>query len=105
MPARVSLALNTERDFDLEEGVGMACWIESHCNACGLCLGVCPVWAVREHDGHVWIDPSFCTECLGYAELPVCGAVCPIDAIGGFVAGEASLPAVTRGFDLQEMRR
>ena len=81
--ASVSATLRTEWVLRLEEEFGMACWIESHCNACGLCIAACPVWAIREEAQQVWIEPQLCTECLGYASQPSCAFICPMDAIGG----------------------
>ncbi|MCW5965598.1 MAG: hypothetical protein KIT83_16290 [Bryobacterales bacterium] len=70
----------------------MACRIEPHCNACGLCIAICPVWAIAELPAGVRIEPLLCTECLGYAEAPVCIEVCPCHAIS--VMDMLTLPPV-----------
>ena len=59
----------------------MACRVEPHCNACGICVAICPVNAILETMGGIRISGALCTECLGYADAPVCMKVCPIDAI------------------------
>lgn len=59
----------------------MACRIEPHCNACGLCIAICPVWAITELSVGARIEPLLCTECVGYAAAPVCIDACPCDAI------------------------
>lgn len=59
----------------------MACRIEPHCNACGICVAICPVNAILETGAGIKISALLCTECLGYADAPVCMCVCPIDAI------------------------
>ncbi len=59
----------------------MACRIETHCNACGICLAICPVNAIVETAAGIEISRYLCTECVGYAEAPVCIPACPIDAI------------------------
>ena len=59
----------------------MACRIEPHCNACGICVAICPVNAILETAAGITISALLCTECLGYAEAPVCMRVCPTDAI------------------------
>lgn len=69
----------------------MACRIEPHCNACGLCVAICPVNAILEAVDGVRISSALCTECLGFAEAPVCMEVCPIDAITDAFAVEWNL--------------
>ncbi|MDZ7639122.1 MAG: 4Fe-4S binding protein [Bryobacterales bacterium] len=59
----------------------MACRIEPHCSACGICVAVCPVNAILETAGGTRISDLLCTECLGYAEAPVCMYICPSGAI------------------------
>lgn len=59
----------------------MACRIEPHCNACGVCIAICPVWAITELSAGVFIEPLLCTECLGYADAPICVEACPCNAI------------------------
>ncbi|MCC7342756.1 MAG: 4Fe-4S binding protein [Bryobacterales bacterium] len=59
----------------------MACRVEPHCNACGICVAICPVNAILETVDGVRISSALCTECVGYADTPVCMEVCAIDAI------------------------
>jgi ferredoxin len=59
----------------------MACRIEPHCNACGVCAANCPVGAILETTEQTRIVAALCTECLGYDEMPVCMSLCPEDAI------------------------
>lgn len=38
--------------------------VDDHrCIACGICLDVCPVQAIRFRNGKAWIDPAHCTAC------------------------------------------
>lgn len=74
----------------------MACRIEPHCNACDLCVAICPVNAILETGAGITITALLCTECLGYAEEPVCMRVCPTDAIvyaGGMQWNQAVDPS------------
>jgi Fe-S-cluster-containing hydrogenase component 2 len=59
----------------------MACTVEPQCNACGACIAQCPVGAIVETTTGARIEPFICTECVAYADLPVCMDVCPCEAI------------------------
>lgn len=59
----------------------MACQIDPHCSACGVCIAICPVWAITETTAGVFIEAALCTECAGYADEPVCADGCPCAAI------------------------
>ena len=52
--------------------------ITSQCISCDLCLSVCPTNAIKIIDGHRWIDPNLCTDCVGSIhKVPQCSAGCP----------------------------
>ena len=52
--------------------------ITSQCISCDLCLSVCPTNAIQIIDGHRWIDPNLCTDCVGSInKVSQCAAGCP----------------------------
>ncbi|MBI4303279.1 MAG: YfhL family 4Fe-4S dicluster ferredoxin [Chloroflexi bacterium] len=58
----------------------MAYKITEDCIACGACAGACPNMAISQ-DGVIYVvDPTQCTECVGFYESSQCAAVCPVDA-------------------------
>jgi ferredoxin len=59
----------------------MAYAIGYHCTACGICVTICPNQAVTGEAPLYRIDPLLCTECVLYADFPVCVAACPESAI------------------------
>lgn len=59
----------------------MAYAIGLHCTACGICVTICPNQAVTGEHPHYRIEPLLCTECVLYAEAPVCVEACPEKAI------------------------
>ena len=59
----------------------MALIITDECINCDLCAPQCPTDAIYEGDEIYVIEPSRCTECVGYHEAPQCIAVCPVDCI------------------------
>jgi ferredoxin len=52
-----------------------------NCTACGDCAQICPNHAIFTAVKQFQISPLLCTECVGYADVPQCAAVCPADAI------------------------
>lgn len=57
----------------------MATRITDQCIACGLCEPECPNDAIRAVGSLFVIDPSLCTECVGFHAREQCAAVCPVD--------------------------
>ena len=57
--------------------------ITGECVWCWALLEVCPTEAIslREDDLVYIIDPTGCTECVGFYDEPQCVAVCPIEGI------------------------
>ncbi|MCL5737009.1 MAG: YfhL family 4Fe-4S dicluster ferredoxin [Actinobacteria bacterium] len=58
----------------------MALKINDECISCGACEPECPNSAISEGDTQYVIDPSKCTECVGFYDEPQCASVCPVDA-------------------------
>lgn len=58
----------------------MATMITDECINCGVCEPECPNEAISEGDEIFEIDPTLCTECVGFHESEQCAAVCPVDA-------------------------
>ena len=57
----------------------MATRITELCIGCGLCEPECPNDAISESAALFVIDPSLCTECVGFHAEEQCAAVCPVD--------------------------
>jgi ferredoxin len=57
----------------------MATMITEECINCGVCEPECPNDAISEGSEIFQIDPSLCTECVGFHEAEQCAAVCPVD--------------------------
>jgi ferredoxin len=57
----------------------MALMITEECIVCGACEPECPNNAIAVGENVYEINPSLCTECVGYFEEPQCKSVCPID--------------------------
>jgi len=57
----------------------VATFITDECIGCGACLPVCPNRAITEGEYVFVIDPSLCTECVGFYGAEQCAAVCPVD--------------------------
>ncbi|MCL0082450.1 YfhL family 4Fe-4S dicluster ferredoxin [Dehalococcoidia bacterium] len=57
----------------------MAYKITDECISCGACESECKNEAIREGDETYEIDPTRCTECVGWFESPKCVEVCPMD--------------------------
>lgn len=58
----------------------MAYKITEDCISCGACESECPNAAIKEGDTTFVIDPSKCTECVGFADTSKCKENCPVDA-------------------------
>lgn len=58
----------------------MAYKITSDCNNCSACEPECPNSAISAGDDIFEINPSACTECVGFHNEPRCAAVCPVAA-------------------------
>ncbi len=56
----------------------MATRITDQCISCGLCEPECPNEAIHEAGAIYVIDPSRCTECVGFHAVEQCAAVCPV---------------------------
>ncbi len=59
----------------------MAVKINEECVACGTCEPTCPNDAISPGDDYYTVDPSRCTECLGFYDEQQCAGVCPTDAV------------------------
>jgi ferredoxin len=57
----------------------MATMITEECINCGVCEPECPNEAISEGEQTFQIDPSLCTECVGFHDSEQCAAVCPVD--------------------------
>ncbi|MBL8633114.1 MAG: YfhL family 4Fe-4S dicluster ferredoxin [Myxococcales bacterium] len=57
----------------------MATKITEDCINCGACEPECPNEAISEGDDTYVIDPSLCTECVGFHGTEACQAVCPVE--------------------------
>ncbi len=58
----------------------MAFIITDECIACGACESECPNEAISEGDDIYVIEPSKCTECVGFYDTQQCYEVCPVEA-------------------------
>ncbi len=58
----------------------MAYKITEDCISCGACEPECKNQAIKEGDNLYVIDPSKCTECVGWFDSPKCAEVCPVNA-------------------------
>lgn len=58
----------------------MAFMITDECISCGACEPECPNEAISEGDEFFVIDPSKCTECVGFYDTQQCFDVCPVEA-------------------------
>ena len=54
--------------------------ITDECISCGACQDECKNGAIKEGDTIYVIDPTRCTECVGWFTSPRCVQVCPVDA-------------------------
>ena len=58
----------------------MAYKITDECISCGACESECKNGAIKEGDTRYEIDPTRCTECVGWFESQKCAEICPVDA-------------------------
>ena len=56
----------------------MATFITVDCINCGACEPACPNDAISQGDEIYEIDPSLCTECVGFHDQEACQEVCPV---------------------------
>jgi ferredoxin len=57
----------------------MSTIITEECINCGACEPECPNNAISQGDETFKIDPSLCSECVGFHDEEACAAVCPVD--------------------------
>ena len=61
----------------------MATIITDECINCGVCEPECPNNAIDDGSGegldYFYIDPTLCTECVGFHGEEACQEVCPVD--------------------------
>ena len=57
----------------------MAIMITEECITCHACEPECPNSAISLGDEIYKIDPTLCTECVGFDSTPMCAYVCPVD--------------------------
>ena len=57
----------------------MSTMITEECINCAVCEQECPNAAISEGAGVYQIDPTLCTECVGFHDVEQCAAVCPVD--------------------------
>jgi len=53
--------------------------ITEECINCGVCEPECPNEAITEGEETFVINPSLCTECVGFHAKEQCAEVCPVD--------------------------
>lgn len=56
----------------------MATHITSECINCGACVPECPNTAITQGEDVFVIDPTHCTECVGFHDEEACQTVCPV---------------------------
>ena len=57
----------------------MATLITEQCINCGMCESMCPSYGISKGEETYVIDPSLCTECVGYHKTEQCALVCPVE--------------------------
>lgn len=57
----------------------MSTMITEECINCGVCEPECPNEAITEGEETFVINPSLCTECVGFHAKEQCAEVCPVD--------------------------
>jgi len=72
----------------------MATLITDDCINCGACEPECPNEAISQGEEIYEIDPSRCTECVGFHATEACQEVCPVKCCipdPGLMESEAEL--------------
>jgi ferredoxin len=63
----------------------MAMAIGLQCNSCGACVSICPNQAIQTPRRGFWgaleMGPLLCTECVFFADAPVCRKACQRSAV------------------------
>ena len=77
----------------------MALKILEGCTNCDMCEPECPNEAIYYGDKIYEIDPSLCTECVGFYDTPTCVSVCPVDCIITDPAHEESHETLLEKFE------
>jgi DNA-binding transcriptional regulator YiaG len=57
----------------------MAYTITNRCTQCEICSPACPTGAIKQQGEGLWIDPTQCNDCRGFAPEPQCVMACPIE--------------------------
>jgi Fe-S-cluster-containing dehydrogenase component len=57
----------------------MATTIRQTCINCNVCIPACPNQAIAVGEEFVYINPDYCTECVGEYGFENCAEVCPVD--------------------------
>ena len=57
----------------------MANMITEACVNCGACERMCPSGGISQGEETFVIDPSACSECVGFHHTQQCARVCPVD--------------------------
>ena len=57
----------------------MATHSTTDCINCGACEPECPNEAISEGADTYVIDPTLCTECVGFHDYEACQSVCPVE--------------------------
>jgi ferredoxin len=57
----------------------LATIITEECINCDACAKECPNEAISQGEDTFVIDPSLCTECVGFHEREACARVCPVN--------------------------
>ena len=57
----------------------MANMITEHCVNCGACERMCPGEGISRGEEIFVIDPTRCTECVGFYHIQQCARVCPVE--------------------------
>jgi MinD superfamily P-loop ATPase len=53
--------------------------ITEECVSCGACERICPTGAISEAEELFVVDPTRCSECVGFHHTQQCARVCPAE--------------------------